>query len=485
MRVAILHYHLRRGGVTLVIRRAADQLLREGHSVTIASGEPPAEGLALPSGTELAVCEQLGYCPQGERGASAEDLADRLTTLCAGANHDAPDVWCIHNHSLGRNPAYARLPSVLAQRGEAVVLHLHDFAEDGRPENYRSLGGCLDVLYPVGARVRYALLNQRDLTAMKSAGAPHEHLVVLPNPVLPPAGAPSTPPAPSSDLLLYPARGIRRKNIGEAVLLSVLLRGRLRVSLTLPPESPVERRAYDAWAKYAEDRSLPIDLAAGIAHGGELGVLLESSRAVLTTSIKEGFGLAFLEPWLAARAVVGRDIPHVTADFAKNGIELTATYQRLPVSAEFFGGLECLRSVLAETMAASWQAYGRDLPPEAVSAAMQSIVDDSGCADFGRLSPVMQRRAMDTLLAGAEPTSFRPALEAIEQIPDTSSVARNAQAIAEAYSPAAHVRALLRLCEKAVAARADALGYLDAARVLDGFLDPATATLATLIEEAS
>ena len=42
-------------------------------------------------------------------------------------------------HSLGKNPSLTEAVALLAQSGERILLHPHDFAEDGRPGNYLSL----------------------------------------------------------------------------------------------------------------------------------------------------------------------------------------------------------------------------------------------------------------------------------------------------------------------------------------------------------
>ena len=73
-----------------------------------------------------------------------------------------PDLWHIHNHSLGKNPSLTEAVALLAQSGERILLHPHDFAEDGRPGNYLSLSEVYQRAYPTGPNIHYAALNQRD-----------------------------------------------------------------------------------------------------------------------------------------------------------------------------------------------------------------------------------------------------------------------------------------------------------------------------------
>ncbi len=59
--------------------------------------------------------------------------------------------------------------------------------------------------------------------------------------------------------------------------------------------------------------------------------MIAKADALITTSVAEGFGLAFLEPWLASKPLVGRNLPEITADFAEHGLDLSALYNCLPV----------------------------------------------------------------------------------------------------------------------------------------------------------
>jgi glycosyltransferase involved in cell wall biosynthesis len=61
---------------------------------------------------------------------------------------------------------------------------------------------------------------------------------------------------------------------------------------------------------------------------------------VVSTSINEGFGLGFLEPWLFGKAVVGRDLPQVTSDFRKKGLSFPSLYQTLKIEGEDFSTLD-------------------------------------------------------------------------------------------------------------------------------------------------
>jgi hypothetical protein len=79
--------------------------------------------------------------------------------------------------------------------------------------------------------------------------------------------------------------------------------------------------------------------------------IMAHSDGVVTTSIREGFGLAFLEPWLRGKAVTGRDLPDITRDFKARGIDLGHFYTHLDVPLDL-----AEQHILTE----AYRAYARD-----------------------------------------------------------------------------------------------------------------------------
>ena len=67
---------------------------------------------------------------------------------------------------------------------------------------------------------------------------------------------------------------------------------------------------------------------------------------LLTTCVAEGFGMVFLEAWLAGRNLVGRDLPEITADFVEAGIQLDSLFARLPVPIDWVGKDNLLESLV-------------------------------------------------------------------------------------------------------------------------------------------
>jgi hypothetical protein len=58
---------------------------------------------------------------------------------------------------------------------------------------------------------------------------------------------------------------------------------------------------------------------------------MNSAICVITTSVKEGFGFSFLEPWTAGRTVIGRRIDYVCKDFEEAGVRFDKLYSEIKI----------------------------------------------------------------------------------------------------------------------------------------------------------
>ncbi|RYD26131.1 MAG: hypothetical protein EOP87_23255, partial [Verrucomicrobiaceae bacterium] len=248
MRIAIVHYHLSPGGVTTVIRAACRGLAAAGMRHVVLCGAAPPDDLPA------RIVPDLGYLRHSPR--TAESLLEEMRGAAADALGGPPDIWHFHNHSLGKNILIPRVVSLLADGGERLVLQLHDLAEDGRPGNH-PLVAEQPWLYPLSPRILYAFINGKDRSRFVSAGLPEENSVVLPNPI--PAAATASPtPQKKPPLILYPTRAIRRKNLGELLLLSMFAPEGARFAVTRVPEDPAARAIHDHWKWLAEEMELPV-----------------------------------------------------------------------------------------------------------------------------------------------------------------------------------------------------------------------------------
>lgn len=464
--IAILHCHFERGGVTQVVenhvRALADR--SDVRRVLLISGDRVG-GLSDATGSraETVTVADLDYDDDQSSSSPALDLtqakADRqvraIETALADAGFDRSDAvlhW--HNHSLGKNTASPAVVAELASRGWRMLLQVHDFAEDNRPANYRRLieatssSACEDIdayLYPLADQIHYATLTGADAGVLAGLGIDSQQVHTLPNSV-----ALSGDQLPEQDdaldlirrtlglpddarWCLYPVRGIRRKNVGEFVLLSRWLPENCFGGLTLRPTTDVEARSYDRWRKLAADVAPKAVFDAAHHDGVAFMDNLAACDFVLSTSVAEGFGMAFLEPWLARRGVVARRLPGVTDDFTAAGVDLAALYESVPVPGDANWLRQCRQRITA-----SFHEAWSDVPEPFRPTGVEDAPEQSETIDFAQLTP---RDQVDVIRRASTSEEFESAMrqhsaELISSLtsPPAETVRRNADVVGREYS---------------------------------------------------
>jgi glycosyltransferase involved in cell wall biosynthesis len=507
MLIAIVHYHLNPGGVTQVIANQLRALALQP------SGGEPVRVVVLHGGrcagwpARLPEASSLDYAVQPLPGLDYDDqprdageLAARLQAVlrAAGGTSDTTVIH-VHNHALGKNVTLPAALGELARGGWPLLLQLHDFAEDFRPDNYRQMaaggGGCAAAetaasVYPSAAHVHYAVLNQRDARILAAADVAPDRLHVLPNAV---GDVAALPPRESARqelarrcgipehrrLLLYPVRGIRRKNLGEALLWSVLAGDHWQVALTLAPLTAAERPSYERWKGLAASLGLRMAFETGEASGLSYADNLAAADRMLTTSVAEGFGLVFLETWLAGKTLVGRDLPEITADFVAAGLRLEHLRPRLNVPVDWIG-VACWRHDFEQAYRETLARFGQPAPAaEDLSRTLEQLID-GGQVDFAALSSQQQQRVVQQ---AAESERRRQRLRALNEWIEVAlasprasaeAVAQNAAAVRAMYSLAACGRRLRDLYRSVAACpRGGEVQPLPrAGQILDEFLRP-------------
>jgi glycosyltransferase involved in cell wall biosynthesis len=372
VKILFLHHHVRGGGVTRVLGSQM-QALQEVSLPTrcecrLWTADPQTPRDFADLSFDYQTLAELDYLA-ADTGPETWQLIEQ--TLYAHLHRAAQQGWLLHSHnsSLGKNPLVTWVLYRLAREGVPILFQYHDFAEDARPANYQLLKALLqerfrvplaDILYPGFARCLHVAINSRDRDFL--ARLPHlptANVHLLPNAVDIPDSLPkprthatdfrnSLRMRPQGALWTYPVRGIRRKNLGEFALLAALYPEHNYV-LTLAPQNPLEAEAYDVWVDRVRHLGLPLHVNAGALWPFE--DIMAHSDGVVTTSIREGFGLAFLEPWLRGKAVTGRDLPEITRDFKAHGLDLSHFYTRLDVPLD-----PSEQQILSE----AYRAYAQD-----------------------------------------------------------------------------------------------------------------------------
>ena len=476
MRVAIVHYHLKRGGVTRVVEstlRGFESLENPPQCVVLA-GEVPDD---CPFRECATTVKGLHYSNAQVETPDPQTLLRRIRTAAREALGGEPDLWHIHNHSLGKNSAMPGVVSLLATSGEAILLHMHDFAEDGRPENYRLNQIETDFseqLYPHAPGVHYGVLNGRDHAIFSQVGIHPDRLHLLANPVE------GNDPGESTDssairetlgaqrLYLYPVRAVRRKNFGEMLLWAALADEGDFFATTLGPTNQNYVAAYERWQAFASEHKLPVHFGIGEKHDRSFEAIMHSADAILSTSIAEGFGLAYLEPWLFGKAITGRDLPEITADFSARGIQLDDLYDSLPVPAEWVDS-PALRRALQDGLSAAYAAYERALPGDAVDRALAAISPAPDRIDFAGLNEALQETVIERVVNEPSAASALPRLEAGIS---SETIQRNAKTIAGEFNTQNYAANLSEIYTSIPSGDSTQVQFIDPNEVLDGFLKP-------------
>jgi len=476
MRVAILHYHLKPGGVTRVIENTVRELEKVGVKTLVFCSETPAKN-AYPF-DNVRVVPGLAYCDTFSLS-KAGDLKRDLETACKKEWGKHPDVWHIHNHSLAKNLELPVVVSQWAEEGQKMLLHLHDFAEDGRPDNYKSLLITLAekdtqklnrIIYPTGDHIAYAFINGRDRSFFTRAGVNEEQCHLLANPVWLDIDKDSQledSKMADKRLYLYPTRAIRRKNLGELLLWSAASSGDELFASTMALANPTALPIYKRWVAIAERLNLPVRFGLGEQHSFDS--LLNSAYSLITTSIAEGFGLAYLEPYLIGAQLVGRDLPDITRDFAHTGIQLNGLYPRLDIPIAWVGK-DRLRKTVHEALVRYYQSYRQPFSKPMTERALDTMVHGD-LVDFGCLDEPMQKTVIE-LVAENPSLKLDFAPEKLDRLLSEKELGRNYDAIVSHFNPLAYSKALSHIYSNLANATSSQAEYLDTVSVLNCFLDP-------------
>jgi glycosyltransferase involved in cell wall biosynthesis len=347
MKIAILHYHLLPGGVTRIIGSQIRglQTVNNKQEVRVLCGKTP--GKPELSGVPVWENPVFQYLKTDGMEINFQEEAERIIRYIK-AQAEGCLLHC-HNPNLGKNPALTLALYLLAEEGVEIVNHCHDFAED-RPGNmdalermFRQTGIARKrIMYPDRPNYHFVVLNSFDRDRILKTKIPEERVHLLPNPVTLDNFDPLKEKHhlrgkiikklqlhKNRKICTYPVRAIKRKNLGELVLLAVLFEKTFQFVITQPPKNPEEVAGYLRWKDFCQKHNLGIIFEAGdiVNHEDLIGI----SDFCITTSAREGFGMVYLEPWLAGTPVSGRNLPVVTDDLRKVGLKFPGLYDMIRI----------------------------------------------------------------------------------------------------------------------------------------------------------
>ena len=469
MKVAIVHYHLQPGGVTRVIENTLQAWESAGtkiESVVISGRTYPGNSIKT-----TRVVEGLDYALP-EQAIDSAVLAERLEQAARESLGGNPDIWHIHNHSLGKNPSLPQALTVLAEKGAFMLLHPHDFAEDGRPGNYQCLQSCYPTTYPCSERIHYAALNHRDLSFLQQmlAGLPGKaHLLANAIPHSDNLSHGEDCPDLPDNLYLYPVRAVRRKNLGELALLAASHPDKYFAN-SLGPTNPNFEDQFKEWKDFAINQNLNLSFGLGEDCTASFPQMVGHAKAIVTTSVAEGFGLGFLEPWTYGKGLCGRNLPEITSDFTTLGIDLSHLYNRCDVNLTLLDEPSLLKREIQIALEAFYSSYQIELPPDSLDEAYQSFVKE-GQVDYGRLDEKLQQQILRKILRSTDELNFFREKYPLT-IPGESDIQRNQAAVKQQFSPTAYGKRLFTIYKEILEAKQQNIAYADGNSLLRAFLSP-------------
>jgi len=455
MKIAYVHYHLKTGGVTTVLKQQIESLKNDVEALVF-SGEPP-EG---PFPARVIHIAGLGYdrtCPEGATPeGTAAALLDALYKVWPGGC----DLLHVHNPILAKNKNFLSILKFLQQNKIRLFLQIHDFAEDGRPWSYYRDEYVRDC--------HYGVINSRDYNLLLKSGLKKEGLHKIVN--MAPAFNFITKGKKSPALTLYPVRAIRRKNIGEAILLSQIFSHHPPLAITLPPNSPMDQKSYAGWKRFAAQKRLNVQFDAGLS--SEFEALVQSAEFFITTSITEGFGFSFLEPWLAGKYLWGRRLPSVCEDFEKNNIRLGHLYRRLLLPLDWIDANRFFTK-MEKTVHQNARRYNFRVPDDLLAAHIDRIRSGNRI-DFGLLDEAFQHAVISRVIgsdrAAGQLLRLNPVLaRAAEGVDRRDLIAHNRSAIISRYNESMYRKNLLDIYARVV--KSPVRHRIDKQRLLAQFFD--------------
>lgn len=376
-----MHYHLKTGGVTTCLKNQVEAL-KNDCDICLITGEMAKTGFAA----EMIHIPQLAYSADYPHPFEPEDVADEVVRAIESHFNGPCDIVHVHNPILAKNKKFLKILKALQERGLSLFLQIHDFAEDGRPRSYFSEN------YP--ADCHYSVVNSRDYRILLKSGLKKQGLHQIFNTVYR-----SDKPQPSAisgggPYVVYPIRALRRKNIGESILLSFFFRGKETLAITLPPNSRADIDSYEDWKAFVSDCRLRVEFDRGLNHPYE--AMVASARYLLTTSITEGFGFSFLEPWLFDKMVWGRKLSDICADFEANGVSFDHMYTNLNVPVDWFE-LDHFYKKWKRTIQHTANLFELIIDDNDIQNTFASLTAD-GTIDFGLLDEGFQKQVISRLV---------------------------------------------------------------------------------------
>lgn len=412
MRIALAHYHLKTGGVTTVLRQQIEAV-KNDCEILVLTGELPDS----PFPADIKLIPGLAYYGRSSQKIfNPKKVAESIIKAIHSKWKEGCNILHVHNPLLAKNKIFLKILHELRKREIRLFLQIHDFAEDGRPLSYFDE----DEYVP---DCHYGVINSRDYDILLKAGLKKKGLHKIFNTIKPFEFKKKA--AKAENFVLYPVRAIRRKNIGEAILLSLFFKNNEALFITQPPNSPIDIISYKGWKRFAEENSLDVVFEAGLKYDFEKLIL--AARFLITTSITEGFGFSFLEPWTAKKMLCGRKLPDICYDFEQNKIKLDHLYTKLLVPVKWIDKKDLYERWRASVLKAC-SLFNYKINNKNIEKGFSAITNNNNI-DFGLLNESFQKQIISCVLSDKKNAnrlrSLNPYLSHIGEIKNKEDLIQN------------------------------------------------------------
>ena len=412
-RLTVLHHHFRPGGVREVIAAGGGALagcLGVGDVVMLSGEAPPDDWREEvgrrwhPATVEWRIEPACGYWSE-MRGREAREVREAAAAALRGSL-DAGDVLWAHNLGLGRNLCLAAaVASVVAERGAEAVLHHHDWWWDGRWERWpefaaqgvTDLAAAVAVVLPTAPGIRHVAVNAADARFVRERlGVPCGFTglpLVEPVVTMEEAAAAAAWLADRTDgrpVWLSPSRSLRRKNPAEALLVMRWVDPEAVLVTTGGPSTAAEVPWHEAFTAAAAAHDWPVrcGVLAGAVGAPRVPALMASASAVVTASLREGFGLTWWEAAVLRRPLFARRLGMTAETLAAAGLGTVTGWDEVRVSEAAFD------AAAERRRAADGEAAARLLLPPALRAVPGDVRESGGTVDFATLTAAGQHEVL-------------------------------------------------------------------------------------------
>jgi hypothetical protein len=376
IKLAFVHYNFGQDGVTRVVLNNLRGLRDNStaYEATLVGG-----GFSVPESSLYSKQRIQGLATKRQPRTEAE-LKTESEKLLKGLRRGLKDYdrIVIENPTIGLFPIQTFAYKMLADSDSRVVYRVHDTVED-KPLSLAYLKEMAtdyrNLVYP--GDTKHLVVNPFSLENIKGLVNVPLHLLV--NSVV--ASDFEQPDEEhierfrqrlirdrhlkkGEEVMLYGVRVVGRKNVEEAMILNGARRV-LGTDSKLIVTMRETRSKFQKEVDYGNELNEVVretgtsDWLGGInkAYGFfqankpesmgdfELRDLFGLADLTVTTSVLEGFGFAYVEPFIASKPLVGRAIPHNLGFFESVGLDLSNLYGQLTVDGKDFGTLSQERRI--------------------------------------------------------------------------------------------------------------------------------------------